>query len=113
MPKKISVAPKPKAAKPAAPKKAPASKLVVAIDYPQEGALVRPGHYAVRVDALGAEEVQIRLDGTDWLDCREAVGFFWYDWSPQKPGPVVLAARARRAKGRWVAAPDRNCVVEA
>src|SRR5687768_4447662 len=95
----VSAAPKTAAKKPAkaaAPRKAAASKLTVAIDYPREGDLVRPGHYAVRVDAVGADQLQLRLDGTDWIDCREAVGFFWYDWSPQKPGPVVLSARARK-----------------
>lgn len=93
--------------------KAPPSKLNVVVDYPREGDLVRPGHYAVRVDAPGAAEVQIRLDGMDWIDCRQAVGFFWYDWSPQKPGPVVVSARARKPKGRWTASAPRACVVEA
>lgn len=107
---KKSAAPK----KPAEPAKVvPAGKLSVIVDYPREGDLVRPGHYAVRIDALGAAEVQVKLDGTDWLECREAVGFFWYDWSPQKPGPVVVAARARKPKGRWIASPGRACVVEA
>lgn len=99
--------------KAAAPRKAPAAKLSVVIDYPREGDLVRPGHYAIRVDAVGADQLQLRLDGTDWIDCREAVGFFWYDWAPQKPGAVVLSARARKGKGRWVASAERRCVVEA
>lgn len=94
-------------------RKTPQPKLVVLVDYPIEAALVRPGHYAVRVDALGADDVELRLDATSWLPCREAVGFFWYDWSPQKPGPVVLRARARRAQGRWLLSPERRCFVEA
>ncbi len=93
--------------------RAAAPKLSAVIDFPSEGELVRPGHYAIRVTATGADAVEVRLDGTDWLPCREAVGFFWHDWAPQKPGPVVVSARARRAKGRWARSVDRSCFVEA
>lgn len=108
---KTAAAPAPAARKTA--RSAPAPKLEAVIDYPAEGELVRPGHYAIRVTAEGADAVEIRLDGTDWLACRESVGFFWHDWAPQKPGPVVVSARVRRGKGRWVAAPERTCLVEA
>lgn len=110
MAKKTSVVRK-TAGTPAARK--PAEKLVPVIDFPTEHELVRPGHYAIRVTAAGADAVEIRLDGTDWLACREAVGFFWHDWAPQKPGPVTVSARARRGKGRWALAGDRSCLVEA
>lgn len=97
---------------PARKKPAASPKLSVSVDYPQEGERVLPGHYAVRITAAGAEAVEVRLDGTDWLACRESLGHFWYDWAPQKPGPVTLAARARRGKGRWAASPERSCFVE-
>jgi hypothetical protein len=112
MSKKISVlkakpaAPK-RAAKPASPKK---KALSVAIDYPEEGEVVRPGHYTVRLTAAGAGQAQCRLDGEGWLDCREAVGHFWLDWSP-RAGEVRLEARARAGKGRWAVSPARVVVV--
>lgn len=91
----------------AAPKRA---RLAVSIDYPREGDPVRPGHYAVRLSVSAPSVVQVRFDGGDWLDCREAVGFRWRDWEP-RPGKSLIEARARRGTGRWAAAPARAVVV--
>jgi hypothetical protein len=95
------------AAKADAPKK---SRLAVSIDYPQADEAVRPGHYSIRLTAAGASSAQARLDGGEWLGCREAVGHFWMDWSP-RPGAVRIEARARSGKGRWNAAPARSVAV--
>ena len=92
------------AVKAAAPKK---PRFAVSIDYPQENEAVRPGHYSVRLTATGASQVQARVAGGDWLDCREAVGHFWLDWSP-RGGETALEARARAGKGRWTAAVSRS-----
>jgi hypothetical protein len=100
---------RPAAKKAAAPKK---PKLSVSIDYPQEGEAVRPGHYSVRLTAEGFTSAQVRLDGGEWLDCREAVGHHWLDWAP-RPGAAKLEARARSGKGRWTAAPAREVSVAA
>ncbi len=112
MAKKISVPKTPRApARPAA--KAAASKkpgLSVSIDYPRENEAVRPGHYSIRLTAAGAGSAQVRLDGGDWLDCREDVGHYWLDWAP-RPGEVRIEARARAGKGRWAAAPARVVLV--
>lgn len=102
--------------KPAAPKKTPKAAapkkaaLSVAIDYPQEGEAVRAGHYSIRVTADGASSAQVRVDGGDWADCREAVGHFWLDWMCGT-GESRLEARARSGKGRWTAAPARSVAV--
>ena len=104
---KTKPAPRKRTAKAAAPKK---TRLSVSIDYPQEGEAVRPGHYSIRVTAAGATQAQGRVDGGDWLDCREAVGHFWLDWAPVA-GEVRLEARARGGKGRWTAAPVRSVAV--
>lgn len=79
-------------------KKKPALKAV--IDYPTAHEIIRPGHYAIRVTAAGASQAQVRFDGDHWSDCREAAGYFWYDWAAQA-GRVRLEVRARAGKGRW------------
>ena len=89
---------------------APKTRLEVSIDFPQDGDVVRPGHYAVRVASAGAGQVQVRVGEGEWTDCRESVGYWWFDWSPET-GPMRLSARARVGKGRWAAAPERACVV--
>ena len=93
--------------------KAPAKpRLVVTVDYPQEGEQILPGHYSIRLTAAGAGQAQARLSGGEWLECREAVGHFWLDWAPA-PGRVLIEARARAGKGRWAAASARPVVVSA
>lgn len=102
-----------KPVRPSKKKSAPkAPSLTVTIDYPLDCESVRPGHYAVRVTADGAESVQARVNDDDWSDCRESVGHYWLDWAPV-PGPARLEARARRGKGKWASAAPRGCVVEA
>ena len=87
-------------------KKAAKAALAVTIDYPQDGEAVRSGHYAIRLTASGASSAQIRLDGGEWVECREAVGHYWHDWAP-KAGGASIAARARSGKGRWTSAAAR------
>lgn len=111
MAKKIAAVKPKTAAKRAAKTPAPRKDaLSVSIDYPQEGEAVRTGHYSIRLTAAGAAQAQVRVNGGDWLDCREAVGHFWLDWAPAA-GSVSIEARARSGKGRWTAAPARAVVV--
>lgn len=112
MVKKTVVAKKP-VVKKAVSKKTPAPKmgLAVVIDYPEEHAVILPGHYAVRLTAAGATQAQLRFDGGEWFDCRESLGHFWYDWAPQS-GRVRLASRARTGKGRWTPTAERDIVVK-
>lgn len=112
MAKKISAAkaaPK-RTAKATSAKKVSRPAPAVSIDYPQEGEAVRSGHYSIRLTASGASDAQIRLDGGDWVQCREAVGHYWFDWAP-KTGNASIEARARAGKGRWTAAPKREVAV--
>jgi hypothetical protein len=110
--KKISSVKTRRPAPRAAAKPAPAKKLRLeaSVDYPLAAEIVKPGHYSIRLTAAGAGQAQVRLDGGDWRECREAVGHFWFDWAPAA-GPALIEARARAGKGRWTAAPKRACVV--
>lgn len=109
MAKKISAAKTAPKRTPKAPAKKKAA-LAVSIDYPQDGEPVRSGHYSIRLTAPGASSAQVRLDGGEWADCREAVGHFWLDWAP-KTGCASIEARARSGKGRWAVAPARPVTV--
>ena len=112
--KKISVSKARRPAAPSVPRAASSKKppLTVSIDYPLGGEAVHPGHYSIRLTAAGAGQAQVRFDGGDWLDCREALGHHWFDWAPQA-GPALIEARARAGKGRWTAAAARGCIVAA
>jgi len=84
----------------------PAPGLAVSIDYPAEGETVQSGPYSIRVSAAGADAAQVRVGDGEWADCRESLGFFWYDWSSQA-GQARIAARARAGQGDWSASPER------
>ena len=80
------------------------------IDFPREGDTVLPGHYAVRISAKSGSDVEISTGG-DWQACREAVGYFWFDWWPTKPGRTTLSLRTKMGKGKWKKVGDRTCTV--
>jgi hypothetical protein len=61
------------------------------IDYPTENEQIFPGHYAIRVSSSGPVEVSIN-EGP-WEVCREANGYFWFDWWPEKSGKFKIAVR--------------------
>lgn len=99
----------PRAAAPKAPKaaKSPA----VLLDYPQAGEAVRPGHYAVRVAAKPEVAVEISVDGAPFQPCREAVGYYWFDWNPATPGEHTLVARAKNGGPRYAVSEERTVLV--
>jgi hypothetical protein len=85
--------------------------LKLVIDYPTVHEVVRPGHYAIRLTAVGATQAQVRFDGDGWSECRESFGHFWYDWAPQS-GLVRIEVRARAGNGRWTAAQGLDAVIK-
>jgi hypothetical protein len=95
----------------ASPKTSPAPQWVN-VDYPRPSDKVSKGHYAVRVHAPWANEAQVSLNGTSWSACRSDVGFFWYDWHPERSGIQKIYARARNGAGAWTKAETRECEVE-
>ncbi len=99
----------PKAAKAAKAPKTPE----VLLDYPQAGETVAPGHYAIRVSAKPERAVEVSIDGGDWLPCREAAGFYWYDWTPSASGEARIVARAKNGGPRAKRSEERRVVVSA
>lgn len=96
-----------KAPRTAKPPKAPA----VILDYPREGETVSPGAYAIRVAAACDHKVEVSIDGGPWAECRQSVGYFWYDWAPSAPGEHRIVARAKNGSPRFKTSPERLCVV--
>jgi hypothetical protein len=82
-----------------------------AIDFPQEGELVTPGHYAVRITAQPGYDVEVSTDGKEWFGTRPSVGFHWFDWTAGRTGRAVISVRVKVGKGRWKKVCERECVV--
>jgi|SRR5581483_6806731 len=96
---------------PAAVKPAAAPSLEIIIDYPKEEELVLSGDYAVRLSGTSEAQVELSVNGGEWLGCRRSVGFYWFDWTPTETGEAVLKARLRVGDGRWKMSAERFCRV--
>jgi hypothetical protein len=82
----------------------------LAIDYPSEGDRVIQGHYAVRISAASGP-VDVSINGGEWQSCREANGYFWFDWWPETTGKQKITARQSKktaARACTVIAPNSN-----
>lgn len=85
--------------KTAAPKIADTVKpgeVCAVLDHPQQGEKITAPHYTFRVGTIGdIARVEISLDAGPWQACRNAVGYWWYDWSGYTSGRYQLAVRAQ------------------
>ncbi|MFH2203705.1 MAG: hypothetical protein ABIJ96_11355 [Elusimicrobiota bacterium] len=84
----------------------------VFIDYPQDGEVIRPGDYTIRIGASAGHDVEVAFNGKGWSKCRAAAGYYWYDWKPEKPGKVRIVARARNGGNRTSRSLENRCVIE-
>lgn len=84
----------------------------VVLDYPRQGESIDSREYAVRVGApADARTVEVAIDQGDWLACRPAVGYWWYDWSGFEPGEHEVIARAQTPDGRTLRTEIHDCFV--
>jgi hypothetical protein len=71
------------------------------IDYPQEGETVNGRHYSLRVSApQDAETVELCINQGSWLPCRQASGYWWFDFINIEPEPCQTRARLRTRGGK-------------
>jgi hypothetical protein len=57
------------------------AKKTVYIDFPKANSQVYCGHYCFRLGSLpSADWVRISINGGAWHDCRNANGYWWFDW---------------------------------
>lgn len=90
--------------------KAKGSEAYIVIDYPANGDKLNAHHYAVRIGAGNGWGVELSVDNGDWQSCREAGGYFWYDWWPAA-GKHKLTARIQSADGKVKKSKVVSCEV--
>jgi len=73
--------------------RAPAVAAEITVDYPQERERVISPEYTFRVAARAASRVEISIDQNEWRPCRQAAGYWWYDWSGYMSGKHQAVAR--------------------
>ena len=67
----------------------------VCIDYPQNNETVYCGHYCFRLGSRKpCTSMQVSINGGEWQNCRQANGYWWYDWWTFNTGNFYLEAKA-------------------
>lgn len=85
---------------------------VVSVDYPRPGERVVFPAYTIRLSVRSGGEAEVSIDDEAWLPCREAVGFWWHDWSGYGGGPHKLCARVTLPDGRRSLSECRSFAVD-
>jgi hypothetical protein len=89
------------------------AETAVAVDYPRIGERVVSRDYTIRVSTKTAGGVvEVSIDDEAWLPCREAAGFWWYDWSGYHSGRHTVFVRISPHKGRRILSAPREFVVD-
>lgn len=84
----------------------------VTVDYPKEGELITSPDYVFRIGARPTHAVEISIDGGEWQPCRQAGGYWWFDWSGYKAGKHQAAARIQPENGDKATLETRRFRVE-
>jgi len=72
------------------------------VDYPLQGETITSRQYTYRIAAPEtAESVDISINQGPWLACRNAAGYWWYDWAGYCNGKYEVIARIPGKNGRW------------
>ena len=85
---------------------------LVEIDFPGPRETIVSTHYAIRVKASKASQVDVSIDGGLWQPCRFSVGYWWFDWSNIGAGAHEIRARARRNPGGCFESAPRRVVAK-
>jgi len=71
------------------------------LDHPQQGEKITTPRYTFRIGTLGAiERVEISLNEGPWQACRNAVGYWWYDWADYAAGRYQAVVKAQTKDGQ-------------
>lgn len=85
----------------------------LSVDFPQRNETIVSGDYSLRVSApQDCRKVEVSIDAGPWMECRAAVGHWWYDWSGYADGRHEVVARALTADERWVPSEPRKLLVK-
>lgn len=79
------------------------------LDHPQQGEIITAPKYTFRIGTLGnIELVEISINQGPWQQCRNAAGYWWYDWSGYKSGRYQAEAKAQTKDGQVVTSMQCN-----
>jgi len=77
------------------------SEVSAVLDHPQQGEKITAPRYTFRIGAVGAvERVEISLNEGPWQACRNAVGYWWYDWADYAAGRYQAVVKGQTKDGQ-------------
>lgn len=86
---------------------------LITVDYPEADERIGSSHYTIRLGLhADANRVEVSIDDSDWQPCRQAVGYWWYDWSGYQPGSHEIVARVHLRDGHTFTTSPRQVRVE-
>ena len=72
----------------------------LSVNYPEQDEQIMGADYSVRVSAPeSARSVEVSVDQGVWLPCRQAIGYWWYDWTGFAEGEHEVVARCEAENG--------------
>ena len=76
------------------------AELLVGIDYPQQDEGISSRQYTFRLGVnREASKIEVSIDRGPWMACRQAAGYWWFDWTNYQPGVHRVTARALGTDG--------------
>lgn len=79
------------------------------LDHPQQGEKITAPQYTFRIGTIGdIELVAISINNGPWQPCRNAAGYWWYDWTGYIGGRYQAEAKAHTKDGQVVTTGQRN-----
>jgi hypothetical protein len=74
---------------------------VVDLEYPREAETIIRDAYIFRISAPeGTRLIELSVNQGPWQVCRNAAGYWWFDWAGFKAGDYKARARAHMQSGR-------------
>lgn len=72
------------------------------LDHPKQGENITAPQYTFRIGTLGdIELVAISINNGPWQPCRNAAGYWWYDWAGYTGGRYQAEVKAQTKDGRF------------
>jgi len=85
---------------------------IVQIDYPKNNEEISIGTgYTVRIFATECQSVEISVNDGEWKPCRNASGYWWFDWDEIEEGRYKLYARMIKDNGEIIVSKRRLCKI--
>lgn len=80
----------------------------VVIDYPKNLETITSRHYTLRIGASDCNGVDVSIDDQAWQPCRNACGYWWFDWNNLTPGTHQMVARLNKRNGEYLISKRRR-----